>query len=1160
MHNTRILLSLLAVFTMSAACVSTDGAHVENDPEQSDDGGTDGDDAGAVCRKDSQCSDGRFCNGVERCDPDSAYADELGCVRGKIACPDRACDETNRECVACSEEADIDGDGHESTSCGGNDCNDNDPTTFPGNVEVCDPDNHDEDCDPDTFGDLDADGDRAVSDQCCNVNEDGDLRCGTDCDDTDLARHPKQPEFCDNKDNDCDGEIDNDPGPVPWYADEDEDLYGAGEMLSLSCSPIPGASVLKSDCDDSESSRHPGQLDICDGIDNDCDGSTDEDCREADWDGDGQLDDDDDDDDNDFVKDEDDGCPRGKVDWIPDPVNDADNDGCHDEDEDDDDDNDGVRDRDDDYPTDPLLCGDRDQDTSDDCAAGGEPDVGNDGPDYDGDGRCDDGDDDDDNDRVNDVDDDCPMGELGWTSDAESDPDGDGCDDRNTPVPAGDDRDGDGVADDEDIAPDDPTVCRDVDADGCDDCSQRGADGSGGDVADDGADLDDDGLCDAGDPDLDDDGVANTDDRDPSDASRCRDVDADGCDDCTVTASDGSGGDPANDGPDANMDGICDVGESDIDADGVANDEDSHPSDASRCRDADADGCDDCATTRADGSGGDPANDGADRDADGTCDVGDDDQDGDGVVNGADACPLGEIGWTSGPSTDADADGCRDATEDVCPGDAANDCAPAEGTIFSEDFEDDPRWFADNGQWAVGESNNAPSATHVAATNPNGNYTGTDSRFISQNIELPQIAGDQMLELRFMNWFRFSGATKGYVQVQERPAQDDSDWITVGSGVGGDGATWTETARDLSDYAGKTVRIGFLFDYVDGSANTGWYIDDVTIAVRASTIVVDGVTGYHESFEDDTHRWWAEQGLWDVAVRTGATDGTRIAGTNTGGNYTGTDSRFISPALELPSVSSEQVLELTFDQWFRLSAATNGSVQVQERTGPGQWGAWATIGGNVTGDGATWTETLRDLSAYAGKTVRIAFLFDYVDGSANTGWSIDDVTIAVRASTIVVDGVTGYHESFEDDTHRWWAERGLWDVAVRTGATDGTRIAGTNTGGNYTGTDSRFISPVLELPTIASGQALALWFDQWFRLSGNTVGRVEVQQLDSQGVWGDWEPVGADISGDGATWTAARRDLSSYAGSAVRIGFLFDYVDGSANTGWSIDNVEILTE
>jgi hypothetical protein len=98
--------------------------------------------------------------------------------------------------------------------------------------------------------------------------------------------------------------------------------------------------------------------------------------------------------------------------------------------------------------------------------------------------------------------------------------------------------------------------------------------------ADDGVDFDVDGLCDAGDPDDDNDGVLDGVDTDPQDASVCEDVDGDTCDDCAVGV-DGTGAlpdnDPANDGPDADLDGICNAGDGDDDNDGVADGSDCAP-------------------------------------------------------------------------------------------------------------------------------------------------------------------------------------------------------------------------------------------------------------------------------------------------------------------------------------------------------------------------------------------------------------------------------------------------------------------------------------------------------------------------------------------------------------------------------------------------------
>ena len=133
-------------------------------------------------------------------------------------------------------------------------------------------------------------------------------------------------------------------------------------------------------------------------------------------------------------------------------------------------------------------------------------------------------------------------------------------------------------------------------------------------------DFDGDGACDADDTDDDNDGVADTDDILPLNPQRCGDSDADSCDDCAIGV-DGLGpasdNQPANDGPDFDVDGTCDVGDSDDDNDEVADFEDLNPRDQFVCRDSDADTCDDCSVAGRP----EPANDGADSDNDGICDL-----------------------------------------------------------------------------------------------------------------------------------------------------------------------------------------------------------------------------------------------------------------------------------------------------------------------------------------------------------------------------------------------------------------------------------------------------------------------------------------------------------------------------------------------------------
>jgi hypothetical protein len=146
---------------------------------------------GHTCGVDSDCSDNVFCDGVERCMPGAAGADGCGCIAANpaTAClATQTCNEAEQRCEQCRTDAD--GDGHISMECGGDDCDDNDPDRFPGNTEVCDDANHDEDCDPTTYGERDMDGDQFFDAKCCNIDGAGTHYCGTDCDDTNAAIVP----------------------------------------------------------------------------------------------------------------------------------------------------------------------------------------------------------------------------------------------------------------------------------------------------------------------------------------------------------------------------------------------------------------------------------------------------------------------------------------------------------------------------------------------------------------------------------------------------------------------------------------------------------------------------------------------------------------------------------------------------------------------------------------------------------------------------------------------------------------------------------------------------------------------------------------------------------------------------------------------------------
>lgn len=150
------------------------------------------------------------------------------------------------------------------------DCDDNNDNVFPGNVEQCDL--VDNNCDgaidegfPNLFLDWDGDGLGDEPTDSCNMT-DTTSEVDGDCDDNDAGRYPGNTEVCDGLDNDCNNQIDEDLPQL--YVDRDQDGFGTTPIDDCTVS-IP-SSTQDGDCDDNNSSRYPGNIEICDGLDNDC--------------------------------------------------------------------------------------------------------------------------------------------------------------------------------------------------------------------------------------------------------------------------------------------------------------------------------------------------------------------------------------------------------------------------------------------------------------------------------------------------------------------------------------------------------------------------------------------------------------------------------------------------------------------------------------------------------------------------------------------------------------------------------------------------------------------------------------------------------------------------------------------------------------------------
>jgi MYXO-CTERM domain-containing protein len=180
------------------------------------------------------------------------------------------CDGFDNDCDHALAEGETDEDGDGSPKCDGilwpdvpeelQDCAPEDPDRYPGNPEVCD--GLDNDCVDDLAeGETDEDGDESP---LCDdaLWPDGPEE---DCDDTNPAMYPDNDEHCDGLDNDCDG------APDPEEEDSDGDNF-------VVCSPWTGGPPILggSDCEPDNRGINPGATELCDGIDQNCDGRIDE--------------------------------------------------------------------------------------------------------------------------------------------------------------------------------------------------------------------------------------------------------------------------------------------------------------------------------------------------------------------------------------------------------------------------------------------------------------------------------------------------------------------------------------------------------------------------------------------------------------------------------------------------------------------------------------------------------------------------------------------------------------------------------------------------------------------------------------------------------------------------------------------------------------------
>ncbi|MBL7922954.1 MAG: pre-peptidase C-terminal domain-containing protein [Bacteroidia bacterium] len=141
-------------------------------------------------------------------------------------------------------------------------------------------------------GDGDGYGNNALTQNSCTGNPPGYVSDNSDCNDGNAAINPGASELCNALDDNCNGSTDEGLTYTTYYIDADNDTYGDASSTQSTCSGAPAGYVSNStDCNDTDNSIHPGAPELCNGLDDNCNGSTDEGCSTytyfADTDGDG---------------------------------------------------------------------------------------------------------------------------------------------------------------------------------------------------------------------------------------------------------------------------------------------------------------------------------------------------------------------------------------------------------------------------------------------------------------------------------------------------------------------------------------------------------------------------------------------------------------------------------------------------------------------------------------------------------------------------------------------------------------------------------------------------------------------------------------------------------------------------------------------------------
>ena len=342
--------------------------------------------------------------------------------------------------------------------------------------------------------------------------------------------------------------------------------------------------------------------------------------------------------------------------------------------------------------------------------------------------------------------------------------------------------------------------------------------------------------------------------------------------------------------------------------------------------------------------------------------------------------------------TETSVDGGGDTPEPPVGGDV---------TFFSETFADGQGDFTiDNVQEPAGGGyvwNHDSSYGYMKASCFIGDQDlAAESWLISPAIDLTKATAATLSFSHCANFF--DGAVADALSVQVREQGGEWTKLDVSEWPAGNSWTWVDATADLSAYVGKTIEIAFVYTSQDGDAGT-WEVKNVSVEGQGEAgeqpepPVEEGVI-FSETFAADQGDFTIDNVtmpeelsyVWNNDDRYSCIKASAFVNKT---NYAA-ESWLISPEIDLTAQTG--TVTLTFEQacnFFKGTLADAISVQVREKDG--QW-TKLDVTGWPESDSWTFVDATADLSAYAGKTIQIAFVYTSTADVAGT-WEVRNVVI-----------------------------------------------------------------------------------------------------------------------------------------------------------------------